>query len=182
MIPTLENGRSTLATAVTMTLVLAAAAGCDGSDSPISPTGGTVADPGPISQNGNVTASLRAGPHQNGEQTVTVEIEGEDLPVAAYQGAVRFDASGLELVEASVPEAGEGKFFVFNDRGAPEGGIVRFAAYAVRGFDSPEAIRLHFRSERPLRTGDLELALDVVGTPEGVRVPATRISTSPAVR
>ncbi len=100
-----------------------------------------------------------------------VRIDTKDIELGAYQGRFRFDPEALTLEAASVPE---GEYRVVNDARAAEGEL-RFAGFTVRGFETPDALVMRFRSSGPVNPDDVSVELEVVGTLGGNPVPAERI-------
>ena len=66
---------------------------------------------------------------------------------------------------------------LFNREQAAERGLP-IAGFAVDGFDQPIVITLSFATQRALRTGDLTVHLDVVGTSVGAEVPPAQLYES----
>ena len=121
-----------------------------------------------------VHARLLVGSYAAGRQTVHVVLQGRDVDFSSYQGVVEFDHETLRLASVSVPETNT-HFF---NRAATENGGLPIAGFAVDGFDEPIAITLIFSTPRALRTGDLTVHLDVVGTSVGAEVPPAQLYES----
>lgn len=126
---------------------------------------------------GNVTASLVAGPRQDGQQAITLRLEGEQGPPGAYQGRLHFPA-GLELTAVEKPDEG---FHVVNRAGAEQGRL-RFAGFAVPALPAPSVLTFRFAGEGELSDDDLRLQLEAVGTREGLSVPDEDIRILPGLR
>lgn len=152
-----------------------AVAGCSDLQSPVSEPG-DAGPAAPSADSGQVRASVTQGPFREGEQTLTVEIEGVRLTVGAYQGRLRFETGALEVARIATPEVDDsrGEYHVVN-REATDRGLVRFAAFAVEGFRGSTALTLRFRTHRPVRPGEVEVELDAVATVEGKVIRADRI-------
>ena len=114
-----------------------------------------------------VHARLVSGPYAAGRQTVYVVLQAREADFSSYQGVVDFDHKTLQLLSISVPDTDT---HLFNRAEAPNGRIP-IAGFATDGFNEPILITLSFATPRALRTGDLDVNLDVVGTSVGAEVP-----------
>ena len=114
-----------------------------------------------------VHARLLVGPYAAGQQTVHVVLQGRDVDFSSYQGVVDFDHQALRLISVSAPKTDT---HLFNRAAAASEGLP-IAGFAVYGFDESIVITLSFATPRALRTGDLTVHLDVVGTSVGAEVP-----------
>jgi len=161
-----------VALGATLAVLAAAVAAACGDGSTTSPPRAGVQDGPAASPAAGVRASLAVGAFEEGEQTVSLRLEGRESGVGAYQGRILFDPGRLELLSTGNPEQG---FHVVNDRRAGEG-QVRFAGFAVEGFSEPTVLELRFRTDGPLAAGDLELVMEALGTDGGAPVPSERIS------
>ena len=114
-----------------------------------------------------VHARLVTGRYAGGRQTVYVVLQARAVDFSSYQGVVDFDHKTLQLLSISVPDTDT---HLFNRAEAPNGRIP-IAGFATDGFNEPILITLSFATPRALRTGDLDVNLDVVGTSVGAEVP-----------
>ena len=111
------------------------------------------------------------GPYAGGRQTVHVVLQAREVDFSSYQGMVEFDQGVFRLVSVSEPRTDT---HFFNQSEAANGHLP-IAGFATDGFDEPIAITLSFSTPRALRTGDIYLKLDVVGTSIGTEVPPALI-------
>ncbi len=118
-----------------------------------------------------VHARLVSGPYAGGRQTVYVVLQAREVDFSSYQGIVDFDHRALRLISVSVPDTDT---HLFNREQAAERGLP-IAGFAVDGFAEPIVITLSFTTRRALRTGDLDVTLDVVGTSIGAEVPPAQL-------
>lgn len=170
--------RTSARTVTAAALVALLAVGC-ADDEPVA--SGPDADeeteaPADASEVGSVTASLVAGPGQDGQQTVVLRLEGEQGPPGAYQGRLHFPA-GFELSAVEKPEEG---FHVVN-RSEAEEGRLRFAGFAVPALSGPSVLTFRFAGEDELSDDDLHLQIEAVGTREGRAVPDEGIRIRPGL-
>jgi len=77
----------------------------------------------------------------------------------------------LRLISVSTPKTDT---HFFNREEAAERGLP-IAGFAVDGFGGPIVITLSFATQRALRTGDLSVSFDVVGTSVGAEVPPAQL-------
>jgi len=118
-----------------------------------------------------VHASLVSGPYAAGRQTVYVVLQAREVDFSSYQGIVDFDHQALRLISVSAPKTDT---HFFNREEAAEQGLP-IAGFAVDGFSGPIVLTLSFATQRALRTGDLSVHLDVVGTSVGAEVPPAQL-------
>jgi hypothetical protein len=118
-----------------------------------------------------IHARLVTGPFAAGRQTVHVVLQAREVDFSSYQGVVDFDQKALGLISVSAPKTDT---HLFNRTAAASEGLP-IAGFAVDGFDEPIVITLNFATPRTLRTGDLTVHLDVVGTSIGTEVPPARL-------
>jgi hypothetical protein len=118
-----------------------------------------------------VHARLVSGPYAGGRQTVYVVLQAREVDFSSYQGIVDFDHQALRLISVSAPKTDT---HLFNREEAAERGLP-IAGFAVDGFAEPIVITLSFTTRRALRTGDLDVTLDVVGTSIGAEVPPAQL-------
>ena len=111
------------------------------------------------------------GPYAAGRQTVHVVLEAREVDFSSYQGLVEFDQGVFRLVSVSEPKTDTHLF----NQSETENGHLPIAGFATDGFDEPIAITLSFATPRALRTGDIYLKLDVVGTSVGAEVPPAQL-------
>ena len=121
-----------------------------------------------------VHARLVSGPYAAGRQTVYVVLQAREVDFSSYQGVVDFNHQALRLISVSAPKTDT---HLFNREEAAERGLP-IAGFAVDGFDQPIVITLSFSTQRALRTGDLTVHLDVVGTSIGAEVPPAQLYES----
>ena len=118
-----------------------------------------------------VHASLVSGPYSGSRQTVYVVLQAREVDFSSYQGIVDFDHQALRLISVSTPKTDT---HFFNREEAAERGLP-IAGFAVDGFGGPIVITLSFATQRALRTGDLSVSFDVVGTSVGAEVPPAQL-------
>ena len=121
-----------------------------------------------------VHARLVSGPYAGGRQTVYVVLQAREVDFSSYQGIVDFNHQALRLISVSAPKTDT---HLFNREQAAERGLP-IAGFAVDGFAEPIVITLSFTTRRALRTGDLDVTLDVVGTSIGAEVPPAQLYES----
>jgi hypothetical protein len=121
-----------------------------------------------------VHARLETGSYGGGRQTVYVVLQASEVDFSSYQGVVDFDHQALRLISVSAPKT---DIHLFNREEAAERGLP-IAGFAVDGFTQPIVITLSFSTQRALRTGDLTVRLDVVGTSVGAEVPPAQLYES----
>lgn len=124
-----------------------------------------------------VHARLETGLYGSGRQTVYVVLQASEVDFSSYQGVVDFDHQALRLISVSAPKTDT---HLFNREEAAERGLP-IAGFAVDGFTQPIVIILNFATQRALRTGDLTVHLDVVGTSVGAEVPADQLYENSAL-
>ena len=118
-----------------------------------------------------VHVRLVSGPYAGGRQTVYVVLQAREVDFSSYQGIVDFDHRALRLISVSAPKTDT---HFFNREESTERGLP-IAGFAVDGFAEPIVITLSFTTRRALRTGDLDVTLDVVGTSIGAEVPPAQL-------
>ena len=121
-----------------------------------------------------VHARLVTGRYAGGRQTVYVVLQARAVDFSSYQGVVDFDHQALRLISVSAPKTDTHLF----NRAAAASEELPIAGFAVDGFDQPIVITLSFSTQRALRTGDLTVRLDVVGTSVGAEVPPAQLYES----
>ena len=121
-----------------------------------------------------VHARLVTGRYAGGRQTVYVVLQARAVDFSSYQGVVNFDHQALRLSSVSAPKPDTHLF----NRAAAASEELPIAGFAVDGFDQPIVITLSFSTQRALRTGDLTVHLDVVGTSVGAEVPPAQLYES----
>ena len=119
-----------------------------------------------------VHARLVTGRYAGGRQTVYVVLQAREVDFSSYQGVVDFNHQALRLISVSAPKTDT---HLFNRAASEE---LPIAGFAVDGFDQPIVITLSFSTQRALRTGDLTVHLDVVGTSVGAEVPPAQLYES----
>ena len=118
-----------------------------------------------------VHAHFLTEPFAAGRQTVHVILQAREVDFSSYQGVVDFNHQALRLISVSTPKTDT---HFFNREEAAEQ-VLPIAGLAVDGFDQPIVITLSFATQRALRTGDLSVHLDVVGTSVGAEVPPAQL-------
>ena len=98
-------------------------------------------------------------------------LQAREVDFSSYQGVVDFNHQALRLISVSAPKTDT---HFFNREEAAEQGLP-IAGFAVDGFSGPIVITLSFATQRALRTGDLSVHLDVVGTSVGAEVPPAQL-------
>ena len=150
------------------TLVALAVVACTSSDTIVGTPSFDALD---ASLPSGVHASLVSGPYSGGRQTVYVVLQAREVDFSSYQGIVDFDHQALRLISVSAPKTDT---HFFNREEAAERGLP-IAGFAVDGFSGPIVITLSFATQRALKTGDLSVHLDVVGTSVGAKVPPAQL-------
>ena len=140
-------------------------------DVPISVASSPVRPAPPLAA-GDVRVALQLVDSAAGEARLALRLEHPGVRVGAYSGAVRFDAEGVEVVEAMAADAGGGG--LVNAR-AGEPGMVRFAGFDVTAgrSDVLAVVRVRVRDWAALARTTTELT--AVATDAGVTVPAERL-------
>ncbi len=98
--------------------------------------------------------------------TLTIHVEARGIPVAAYQGKLEFDATALDILEATTPSDDGSR--IVNAKVRP--GVVKFAGFAPEAFTHTAAVTLVVKPKKPLELANLLATLDVVGEAKGTRV------------
>ena len=150
------------------TLVALAVVACTSSDTIVGTPSFDALD---ASLPSGVHASLVSGPYSGGRQTVYVVLQAREVDFSSYQGIVDFDHQALRLISVSTPKTDT---HFFNREEAAQQGLP-IAGFAVDGFSGPIVITLSFATQRALRTGDLSVSFDVVGTSVGAEVPPAQL-------
>jgi hypothetical protein len=152
-----------------LALTTTALMGCD--------DGNAVLPVQPTLEEGHVTTYLVQEPGGTADRvTLTVHVAGKNVPVAAYQGTLKFAADALEILEATTP--GDGSRLVNARAGA---GLVRFAGFSTDRFTQTPAVQLVVRPLRPLESAQLAVSLQVVGEVTGAAVQASRLVAAPGL-
>ena len=150
------------------TLVALAVVACTSSDTIVGTPSFDALD---ASLPSGVHASLVSVPYSGGRQTVYVDLQAREVDFSSYQGIVDFDHQALRLISVSTPKTDT---HLFNREEAAQQGLP-IAGFAVDGFGGPIVITLSFATQRALRTGDLSVSFDVVGTSVGAEVPPAQL-------
>ena len=150
------------------TLVALAVVACTSSDTIVGTPSFDALD---ASLPSGVHASLVSGPYSGGRQTVYVVLQAREVDFSSYQGIVDFDHQALRLISVSTPKTDT---HLFNREEAAQQGLP-IAGFAVDGFGGPIVITLSFATQRALRTGDLSVSFDVVGTSVGAEVQPAQL-------
>lgn len=108
--------------------------------------------------------------------TLTLHVQGKDVPVAAYQGALEFDPAAMEVIEATAP--GDGSRLV-NAQAGP--GLLKFAGFSAEPFTGTTAVRLVVRPITSIAAANLRPTLAVVGEATGTAVAKDRMLATPGV-
>jgi hypothetical protein len=109
---------------------------------------------------------LVVGSFRAGIQEVTLRIGSEQFSLSSYQGSLQFDTAKVSLLNVVLPG---GDFHLVNRQEA-ENGTVRFAGFAVDGFPTAIEVGLSFETLAPMRSGDVQFELDVLGTNVGSKI------------
>ena len=109
-----------------------------------------------------------------------VQVVGNGVPVASYQGTLTFNAAALQVMSVETPTPQTGEFFVANADDAANGRI-RFAGFATRQFSSTEVMRVVARVSGGLSAANLAATIDVAGGETGLVVPRAQIQGSDGV-
>ena len=104
--------------------------------------------------------------------TFTIHVEAKDLPLAAYQGRLEFDASAMEIIDASTPS--DGTRLVNATSAGP--GVVRFAGFSGTAFGQTAAVTLVVRLRKSIDETKMMTVLGVAGEELGTTVSMNRVS------
>ena len=131
---------------------------------------------------GNVQVMIQQDTRVGGDSAVfVVNVVGNGVPVASYQGLLTFDANAMEISAAPTPTGASGEFRIVNAAAAADG-VIRFAGFATENFSTTEAFRIvgHFKPGKvPV---NLVGKLDVAGETTGSAIRASSLLASNAVR
>lgn len=130
------------------------------------------------------TASLRATVEQaptasDGTVTLTVRLEPTGLTLGAYQGALRFAPGALRIVRTAVPPGDGSRLVNVADSTA---GVIRFAGFAVGGFQRTEVLTVVVRPLRPLARAEVRAQLDVASDVTGRALEKRQLLPSEGLR
>jgi len=131
---------------------------------------------------GNVQVMIQQDTRVGGDSAVfVVNVVGNGVPVASYQGTLTFDANAMEIAAAPTPTGESGEFRIVNATDAGKG-LVRFAGFATEHFTTTEAFRIvgHFKAGKV--PANLVGKLDVAGETTGSAIRASSLVASNAVR
>jgi hypothetical protein len=107
-------------------------------------------------------------------QSFTVHVVTLDVPLAAFQGALTFNARAFTVYDVQTPDPVGGEYRVANAATAAVGRI-RFAAFAPDHFASDVVFTVRGRLTGSAAEAQFDAALDVAGETKGARIPATRL-------
>lgn len=107
-----------------------------------------------------------------GETTLAVVVQPTELVLGAYQGRLRFQPGALSVVSAVSPDGD--RMSVLNAADTAKG-VIKFAAFTVSGFKTPDVLVLVVRAVSSLDNAKLTVDLDVVTDLQGKAVPASRL-------
>ena len=110
-----------------------------------------------------------------------VRVVGNDVPLAAYQGEVTFNAAAFEVLAVRVPESQNGEFRIVNSDAASTGRI-QFAGLTPEAFTSSEALRIVARVRDGLAGAALEGSITVAGEAAGTALRPELLRHSDGVR
>lgn len=103
--------------------------------------------------------------------TLTIHVESMDVPVAAYQGQLQFDADAMQIIDATTPS--DGNRIVNAASAGP--GVVKFAGFSTDAFAHTAAVQIIVRPLKSIEDAHLLATLDVVGEVAGIAVARDRI-------
>jgi hypothetical protein len=146
--------------------------------SPTAPTANVSA----LVPKGSVQVVIQQDTHITGDSALfIVNVVGNDVPVAAYQGTITFSPGALEVLSVRTPPANAGEFRIVNDRETGAGRI-RFAGFSPEAFGSTEALRIVARVTRGLSATNMVGTLDVAGETAGTAVRKQNLRASDGLR
>ncbi len=131
---------------------------------------------------GNVQVMIQQDTRVGGDSAVfVINIVGNGVPVASYQGVLTFDPGSMAISAAPTPTGETGEFRIVNAADAANG-TVRFAGFATEHFSTTEAFRIvgHFKPGKV--PTNLVGKLDVAGETTGAAIRASSLLASNAVR
>ena len=152
-------------TAGLMVLMLVAAAGCSDQKPATAPTG-----PTPLTSTAARVYVIQEAGGTAERVTLTIHVDTKDIPMAAYQGRLQFDADAMQIIESSTPS--DGTRLVNTAAGA---GLVKFAGFTTDVFTQTAAATLVVKPLKSLDMANLTASLDVVGEVSGKAVPKSRL-------
>lgn len=148
-------------------LALAAAAGCDDRTQAVP----ALTAPPAFTGTG-VRAYVVLEPGGTADRvTLTIHVDAKDVPVAAYQGQLQFDADAMQILDATAPS--DGNRIVNAASAGP--GVVRFAGFSTDAFTQTAAAQVVVHLTRPIEEAHLLATLDVVGEVTGAAVAKDRV-------
>ena len=103
--------------------------------------------------------------------TLTIHVDSKDVPVAAYQGQLEFDASAMQILEATTPS--DGNRLV--NAASAKSGVVRFAGFSTDVFAHTAAAQIVVHLTKSIEEAHLLATLDVVGEVTGSAVAKDRV-------
>lgn len=104
-----------------------------------------------------------------------LHLASPSVAVGAYQGAIRFEPSALQLIS---DERAEGDYTAVNPQQLTPGSI-RFAGFSANGVHQAVIVRLLILPRRPLTSQDVSVQFDVLGSDDGRRLPASLLVMAP---
>jgi hypothetical protein len=107
-------------------------------------------------------------------QSFTVHVVTPDVPLAAFQGALTFNAAAFTVYDVQTPEPVGGEYRVVNAATAASGRM-RFAAFAPDHFASDVVFTVRGRLTGSAVAAQFDAVLDVAGETKGSRIPAARL-------
>ena len=130
---------------------------------------------------GNVQVMVEQDTRAGGDSAIfVVNIVGNSVPVASYQGVLTFDPNAMSVVQVPTPTGTSGEFRVVNAADAATG-TVRFAGFATEKFSTTEAFRLVGVFKPGKVPVNIVGKLDVAGETTGSSIRASALKASNAV-
>ncbi len=103
--------------------------------------------------------------------TLTIHVDSKDVPVAAYQGQLEFDAAAMQVLDATAPS--DGNRLV--NAASAKSGVVRFAGFSTDVFAHTAAAQIVVHLTKSIEEAHLLATLDVVGEVTGSAVAKDRV-------
>jgi hypothetical protein len=109
-----------------------------------------------------------------------LHVASKDVQFGAYEGALRFDAAALEVLDVRAAVA-DGEHRVINSERAAEG-IIRFAVFGTEALVETRVFDVLARPKLGLDAANLVATLTVVGEVSGTALQTERIRVNDGVR
>ena len=110
-----------------------------------------------------------------------VHVVANDVPLAAYQGEITFNAATFDVLAVRTPDPQDGEFRIVNGAAAASGRI-QFAGFTPEGFTHTEALRIVARMRDGLAASDLDGTITVAGEVAGASMRPEQLRRSDGVR